>query len=325
MNTDDIVCKSGTYYIRCIVFDDHGKSKELISNSVTTSGTNVAFDFSGMCETVSLPPGQYKLEVWGAKGGNSTGSKSGSYPDSQGGLGGYSCGILKLKETEKVHVYVRCQGQPGNSSDVAKTDGGFPDGGSTINKWTSVPGTGGGSTSMRLKNDTEFSRIIVAGGVGGASGSSGGGSSLQGGFGGGLSGGNCQESFALHANQGAGTQTGSTGGVGCAANGDPGSFGKGAQNKYKSRADSGGGGGGGVGNDNGCSSGGGGSGWIFTESSFKTWKEGDSSNALKFLLNSSYYLSDAKTISGDKEFPKPDGQGTECGHSGNGYAKITPE
>ena len=77
--------------------------------------------------------------------------------------------------------------------------------------------------------------------------------------------------------------------------------------------------------DSGCSSGGGGSGWTFTESSFSAWRSGDPSKASKFLLNSSYYLADSLTVSGDSSFPNPDGSSTECGHPGNGYAKITPE
>ncbi|KAK8892496.1 hypothetical protein M9Y10_029726 [Tritrichomonas musculus] len=74
----------------------------------------------------------------------------------------------------------------------------------------------------------------------------------------------------------------------------------------------------------GSSSGGGGSCWTFTESSFNFWKSKDSTNASKFILNNSYHLTDTMCASGDKEFPTPDGNGTECGHSGNGYAKITP-
>ena len=44
----------------------------------------------------------------------------------------------------------------------------------------------------------------------------------------------------------------------------------------------------------------------------------------KFTLDSSYYLKNDICMGGNEEFPKPDGNGTERGHSGNGYAKITP-
>ena len=45
---------------------------------------------------------------------------------------------------------------------------------------------------------------------------------------------------------------------------------------------------------------------------------------MKFGLNSSYYLKDAVTLGGNEEMPKPNGDGTEIGHSGDGNAKITP-
>ena len=114
--------------------------------------------------------------------------------------------------------------------------------------------------------------------------------------------------------------------------GDPGGFGSGATGKYCSGCDSGGGGGGGwygggsggYGNGDYCSSGGGGSGWTFTESSMKTFQSGDSSNSSKFALTSDYYLTDAICVGGNEEFPRPDGNGNERGHSGHGYAKITP-
>lgn len=334
MSTKEFICKSGIYFVRCIVFDEMGKSVELVSSPVTTRGSSVCFTYTGCVSTVSLLEGKYKLEVWGAKGGN-TGGRKDKTPE--GGLGGYSSGVLTLNETETAHIYVGGEGRPADSQDGATTSGGFPDGGGTKtghydNSFTSVPGTGGGSTSIRLKSDSLYSRVIVAGGGGGASGDYHGLSG--GGFGGGLNGGNCIYKDKL-TDQGSGTQTGSTCGFGIAGNGDAGRFGEGATGKYQSGGDSGGGGGGGwYGGGSGghgmpgcsvCSGGGGGSGWTFTESSFKTWQSGDSTNASKFILNNAFYLADAKTLGGNEEFPKPDGNGIERGHSGNGYAKITPE
>lgn len=59
--------------------------------------------------------------------------------------------------------------------------------------------------------------------------------------------------------------------------------------------------------------GGGGSGYVLTASSHKP---------TGYLLGSEYYLSNAQTIAGNQSFPAPGG-GTETGHSGNGYARIT--
>lgn len=78
----EIVCKAGLYFVRCLVFDSEGRSKEIVSNGVRTRGVSVSFSFEGCKRTVSLLRAQYKLEVWGAKGG----------------LGGYSKGVLNLKD-----------------------------------------------------------------------------------------------------------------------------------------------------------------------------------------------------------------------------------
>ena len=322
--------------MRCIVFNTEGESNEILSNSVTTSVSCLTFDYNGRePDKISLPQGQYMLEVWGAKGGDSTGNGDSPRGNNTApcGLGGYSRGILSLNKKETVYVFVGEEGHPSNSSDGSSTKGGFPDGGGTktghYDKYTTVPGTGGGSTSIRIGDNTEFTRVIVAGGGGGASGDH---CHVDpGGFGGGLNGGNCSYVESIQ-NQGAGTQTGSTSGLGEGMHGDPGKFGLGATGKYKQGCDSGGGGGGGwygggsggFGDENWCSSGGGGSGWVFTESSLNVWKSGDPENSSKFVLNSMYYLTDVMCAGGNEEFPRPDGKGNERGHAGNGYAKITP-
>ena len=68
--------------------------------------------------------------------------------------------------------------------------------------------------------------------------------------------------------------------------------------------------------------GGGGSGWVYTEANFNTWKNGNATDASKYTLNSAYYLTSASTISGNASMPSTSG-GTETGHSGNGYVRIT--
>lgn len=86
--------------------------------------------------------------------------------------------------------------------------------------------------------------------------------------------------------------------------------------------ESGGGGGGWYGggapgsNDHG-GSGGGGSGYVYTSNTASNYPNG-------CLLNSLYYLTNAETKAGNTSFPSPTNNGNETGHSGNGYAKITP-
>lgn len=142
-----------------------------------------------------------------------------------------------------------------------------------------------------------------------------------------MSGGNSFLEGSLQSN-GAGTQPGST----LKDRGsdqrkvDQAQFGLGGTSKSLRGCDSCGGGGGcsggGFGVTDLCSSGGG-SGWTFTEKSLRVWQSGDSANAQKFTLNSACYLTDVMCAGGNEEFPSTDGNGSESGHKGNGYAKIT--
>ena len=59
----------------------------------------------------------------------------------------------------------------------------------------------------------------------------------------------------------------------------------------------------------------GGSGYVYTSSTAKNYPNG-------CLVNSTHYLTNAKTIAGNTSFPSPSGT-SETGHSGNGYCRIT--
>ena len=59
----------------------------------------------------------------------------------------------------------------------------------------------------------------------------------------------------------------------------------------------------------------GGSGFVWTTDTASSVRSG-------YSVSTSYYLSNASTVSGDTEFESITG-GTETGHTGNGYAKIT--
>ena len=61
----------------------------------------------------------------------------------------------------------------------------------------------------------------------------------------------------------------------------------------------------------------GGSGYTYNSSTASNYPSG-------CKLNSSFYLTESKTLAGNKKFPNCSGNGQEKGHSGNGYAKITP-
>lgn len=262
------------------------------------TGDILNFDYTGTVQTVTLPKGTYKLECWGAQGGYS--SSNSGIGVGMGGKGGYSAGTITLNQKTLIYIYT---GGVGSISGNGKADGGFPNGGSSWASSTSEgAGGGGGSSDIRIGTDSLYARVIVAGGGGG-----GGEDNETGGYGGGETGGT----------SGSGTPGSQTA--------PSGYFGIGGHTSY----DGGGGGGGWYGaypaggqttpatGSSGSDTSGspGGSGYVYTSATASNYPSG-------CLLNSSYYLSAAKTIAGNNSFASPTGS-SETGHSGNGYCRIT--
>lgn len=258
------------------------------------TGDVLNYDYTGAVQTVILPKGIYKLECWGAQGGYRSST-------SYGGLGGYSLGTLTLLDKTVVYIYV------GGSGNTGKTSGGFNGGGAR-----DVYNGGGGGSDIRIGQDSLYARVIVAGGGG-----SDGATNKNGMYGGGESGGTSTQSYG--SGGGGGTQT--AGGAG--GNGNSGTFGQGGKGLSRSSGYGGAGGGGWYGgggaypdssgdDDRG---GGGGSGYVYTSTTATNYPTG-------CLLNSTYYLAEAKTIAGNASMPSTAGS-TETGHQGNGYIRIT--
>lgn len=267
--------------------------------------------YTGAGVDLILPIGEYKLECWGAQGGN----YNTSYV---GGLGGYSCGILSLEQETQILLYVGGQGGTANSN--SPYTAGFNGGGMGVYRSYDDDSTaavgGGGGTDIRLGADSLYARVIVAGGGGGACDH--GGSIATACYGGGLIGG-CGYSGS---GGGGGTQT---------AGGYPtdtsksGAFGLGRDSVGGTNYNYGCGGGGGGwygGGANYYADGstyynycGGGSGYVYTADSEANYPSG-------CLLNATHYLTDASTVGGNTTFLSPDGV-SKTGHSGNGYARIT--
>ena len=262
------------------------------------TGDILNFDYTGAVQSITLPKGTYKLECWGAQGGYS--SSNSGIEVGMGGKGGYSVGTITLNQKTPIYIYA---GGVGSISGNGKADGGFPNGGSSWASNTSEgAGGGGGSSDIRIGTDSLHARVIVAGGGGG-----GGEDNETGGYGGGETGGT----------SGSGTPGSQTA--------PSGYFGIGGHTSY----DGGGGGGGWYGA---CPAGGqttpatsnsgddtsgspGGSGYVYTSSTAKNYPNG-------CLVNSTHYLTNAKTIAGNNSFISPT-VSSETGHSGNGYCRIT--
>jgi hypothetical protein len=242
-----------------------------------------------------LDPGTYELEVWGASGG-----QYGSIPR---GNGGYARGTITLRERTKVYVHVGGQGSDSSAGSGTQGCNGGGYGGQR---------SGGGATDIRLKVDSLYSRVIVAGGGGGTGDQS----PDTGGHGGGLNGGNGGEAgnSNRYAGKGGGQSTETTACANGLENTCPkGIFGYGGNMTTGYYAGAGGGGWFGGSASYNEAGGGGGSGYVLTSSSAKVGG---------YLLGEEFYLTNTSLLSGSQSFPKPDKNGYETGHIGNGYAFI---
>lgn len=148
------------------------------------------FAYTGSVQQITLPKGKYKLQCWGAQGGNVTGTYA-----VNGSKGGYSEGVLTLTKTTTLYIFVGGQGTSYTSSATQTSttviNGGWNGGGAGARtlRYTetnldvkSFPRGGGGGTDIALATSSMsyssgvtsrssaslLSRIIVAGGGGGA-------------------------------------------------------------------------------------------------------------------------------------------------------------
>lgn len=271
------------------------------------TGDILNYSYTGAVQTVTLPPGQYALECWGAQGGYRSVSEC-------GGMGGKSYGILTLKRKTTLYIYV------GGSGNTGKIDGGFNGGG----KRASYNG-GGGASDIRIGTDNLYARVIVAGGGG-----SDGAKAKTGMYGGGETGGSSTEKYGTGGYGGTQTgvsnsswQTTSQSSSTSAQAGAYAGFGFGG-NGIGANGGYGGAGGGGWYGGSGAypdssgdddRGGGGGSGYVYTSSTASNYPTG-------CLLNSEYYLANAVTKDGNTSFVGTGGA-RETGHSGDGYVRIT--
>ena len=268
------------------------------------TGDILNFNYTGAVQSITLPKGTYKLECWGAQGGNRS-QDSASATVTGSGLGGYSIGTLTLTQLTTCYIYVGGQGGMSSSTGNVKVEGGFNGGGFASHESTGEPGNGGGgATDVRIGKDSLYARVIVAGGGGGS-----GEDNETGGYGGGETGGagSGNTSLTQASQTSGGTNSFGFGLGGNTYNGGAGGGGwYGGASRYSVSSYS-------TGSDS--EGGGGGSGYVYTSSTAKNYPSG-------CLLNSSYYLSNAQTIAGNNSFVSPTGS-SETGHSGNGYCRIT--
>ena len=79
------------------------------------------YEYTGAAQSVTLPAGTYRLEVWGAEGGTAT--------NNYGGYGGYSVGTWTLTDESTV-LYIQVGGYPASvGDDRVVVPGGYNGGG----------------------------------------------------------------------------------------------------------------------------------------------------------------------------------------------------
>jgi len=120
--------------------------------------------------SVTLDPGKYQFECWGAQGGTGLTNNVKLY---EGGRGAYVSGVIDLKDKTELYLFVGGRGEDGDTS--KRAIGGFNGGGNGgIDEDNEDAGSGGGSSDIRLVNgkwndrNSILSRIIVAAGGSGS-------------------------------------------------------------------------------------------------------------------------------------------------------------
>ncbi|MBP3765829.1 MAG: prepilin-type N-terminal cleavage/methylation domain-containing protein [Bacilli bacterium] len=318
-----------------------------IENCSYSANKQWSYGYKGNYQTFTTPcTGNYKIELWGAQGGNTTAT---------GGKGAYTSGTITLTHSQKLYVYVGGAGSSTEAGVQQTISGGYNGGGSTGGQdcCNRKFGSGGGATDIRITSGTWnnatslASRIMVAAGGGGSySGTNDVEAANNGGAGGTLIGKN-------------GTQSGGTEHTYCYGLGGTqlagglvttdcyykasftsvklSSFGKGGGD---TGARTGGGGGyyGGSSSGHIASAGGGSSyisghkGSIAITSASNLSPRKNSSNATCASgttdITCSYHYSNnifksTSMIDGNSSMPNKSGSGNTTGNTGNGYAKIT--
>ena len=262
-----------------------------------------AFDYTGNEQIFTAnKTGTYKLEVWGAQGGNASSSVL-------GGSGGYVKGYINLDKEDVLYINV---GGTGSCSADSTANGGYNGGGAAKSRSSSYTMcSGGGATSITkssgllLSFSSSIDKILaVAGGGGGSSKYSN--NSSSGGSGGGING-----AVPTNACTDCGTRTGGSQTAGGIGRGSTGAFGQGGGSTSSATNGGGGGyyGGGGDSYEWGAT---GGSGYI-----------GNSllKNKSMYCYNcteSSKESTKTVTTTCNEETPTEN-----CAKKGNGYARIT--
>lgn len=154
------------------------EDSNIINDYIITNTNNIQlralwaaeFQYTGVEQQfIAQYTGYYKIETWGAQGGNVNGIPMGGY-------GGYSRGIVYLNQDKKLYVNVGGKGSAQTSRSASIVNGGYNGGGSAFGATDKYVASGGGATHISensglLKNLTNnLGNIYIVSGGGGGSG-----------------------------------------------------------------------------------------------------------------------------------------------------------
>ena len=173
----------------CLIFKNYTVHFEnAVASSVVEDDEckidNFVYAYTGSEQVFTAPvAGKYKIEVWGAQGGNGQTSSN-----SIGGYGAYSVGEISLNSHEKLYINVGGKGADNLTQDTVTTEGGYNGGGRGYRA-----GSGGGATSVAKQSGllamvTDLNNVIIVAGGGGGGAASRYSSTSRGGNGGGNAG-----------------------------------------------------------------------------------------------------------------------------------------
>ena len=178
LSTVETAKGAGEWYLHVLAVDNEGNRTEVVSDRPVTVSSYVDYEYTGSEQTANLAPGTYKLETWGAQGGNVY--KKFTNRTYDGGYGAYSTGILNLNENDNLYINVGGAGDYDSGTEEYHKfiNGGYNGGGNASVSYrvrSYSAGSGGGATHIATKsgelkslesNITEV--LIVSGGGGGA-------------------------------------------------------------------------------------------------------------------------------------------------------------
>ena len=136
---------------------DYDNSKVIVSTSeeafcylyfsISPSFVTFTYDYTNTERVLEVPyTGYYKLETWGAQGGNNSDNSS-----LEGGLGGYSTGYIRLTAGTRLYIHTGGKGASSKGTGSTGSGGGYNGGGNggCFNN-TCVNVGGGGATHIAL-------------------------------------------------------------------------------------------------------------------------------------------------------------------------------